>query len=266
MKKQITLAALGLLSLVGGSWLAAQQRELDLPARSSAPGALAEEFPSADAVSPARPAEDPAKPRRASSPSPQRSLSTTRPVQAARANTERYREDVAGFYVEEPTVRELNVADQRLWLPESRQRRLPEDMARMREFQDAIKELREADNDEDKLAARDRVTNLVSEQLETDLVNREKELAAIEQRAKELRKQLEERKTAKPELLKMLVMLIDNPQVGLGIPPEWMQMLMRGQPDRDRPAFPSTMPADTLFSAPRTPPSTPPQPPAPSRN
>lgn len=37
-----------------------------------------------------------------------------------------------------------------------------------------------------------------------------------------------------PISLDFLVMLIDNPQVGLGIPPEWMQMLMRGQADRNR--------------------------------
>ncbi len=55
------------------------------------------------------------------------------------------------------------------------------DAARMRAFQDAIRELREAENDAEKTAARDQVTKLVSEQLDADLENREKELAAIEQ-------------------------------------------------------------------------------------
>ncbi len=255
MKKQITLTLLGLLTMVGGSWLAAQQRE---SVRTTGRLTTAKQDEPAEANE-KRPAADPARARRpsASADATQRPIGS-RPAQETRPADERYREDAAVYPVEALEYREVAVAGQQLFQPilARTQRMNPEDAARMRAFQDAIKELRESESEDEKAAAREHVTKLVSEQLEVDLENREKELSAIEQRAKELRKQLEERKTAKPELLKMLVMLIDNPQVGLGIPPEWMQMLMRGQNDRfsinspfSRPMNPPEFPSAPLQPA-----------------
>ena len=238
MKKQITLTALGLLTLAGGSWLAAQQREPGLATRSDT--VARDENSSESEVTEARAGEEPAKARRPSATSPLRST-RNRPAQDVRGQFESYQvyqDEAARFADEARSIGEIRVTGPGQFAFGMPARMTPEDAARMRAFQDAIRELREAEDGEDKTAAREQVTKLVSEQLDADLENREKELAAIEQRAKELRKQLEERKTAKPELLKMLVMLIDNPQVGLGIPPEWMQMLMRGQPDRYRQGFP----------------------------
>lgn len=255
MKKQITFTALSLLTLVGGSWLAAQQRDSagDTRSRNATPDVSVQQDESGEEGAASETVTEKrfmgATRNGATIESTQRAT-RPRPAQDARGPAE-FREDEVRFpeearrfdearvFVEEPYVmfgaqgEHYNVARfNQLGFPQ--QRMTPDDAARMRAFQDAIRELREAENTEEKTFARERVTKLVSEQLDADLENREVELAAIEQRAKELRKQLDERKTAKPELLKMLVMLIDNPQVGLGIPPEWMQMLMRGQPERYR--------------------------------
>jgi hypothetical protein len=228
MKKQISLMALGLFTLVGGSWLAAQQRDAVRTTRTD----RSDEVSAPAAASDSRRAEAPTKARRPTA------AAAARPAQEARRAVDQFHPEVARF-PEAGSPAEVRAFDE--WQIAGPQvvfgmqpRMTPEDAARMRAFQDAIKELRGAEDEAEKATARERVAKLVSEQLDADLDSREKELTAIEQRAKELRKQLEERKTAKPELLKMLVMLIDNPQVGLGIPPEWMQMLMRGQPDRHR--------------------------------
>ena len=224
MTKQICLTALGLLTLVGGSWLAAQTSDPTLIPQDNVPASTAGD------VSQTRPAQLPLARRPSEATSGQRSTSRA----GARLAQDSYRQDAQRYLEDARAFSEVRVAGQPIIFPGSQQRMNPEDAARMRAFQEAIRELRQSENDENREAARGLVSKLVSEQLDADLANREKELAAIEQRAKELRKQLEERKTAKPELLKMLVMLIDNPQVGLGIPPEWMQLLMRGQTDRNR--------------------------------
>ncbi len=257
MKKQVTLTALGLLTVVGGSWLVAQQSDPVRETRTTREtrelttlGGLVTDDDVSEtprAQDPTNPAQVPMKARRPSAASSPRASARPRQEQDARAIEDLYRQE-ARNYAEGATAFEgfravAGSGGQQfvvpgMPIPGMPMRMNPEDAARMRAFQDAIRALREAENAEDKSAAREQVTKLVSEQLEVDLGNREKELAAIEQRAKELRKQLDERKTAKPELLKMLVMLIDNPQVGLGIPPEWMHMLMRGQPNQNRQGYP----------------------------
>lgn len=224
MTKQICLTALGLLTLVGGSWLVAQTSDPALIPQDNVPASTPGDLSQTSAAQP------PLARRPSEAASGQRSTNRT----GARLAQDSYRQDAQRYLEDARAYGEVRVAGQPIIFPGNQQRMNPEDAARMRAFQEAIRELRTSENDDDKAAARGLVTKLVSEQLDADLANREKELAAIEQRAKELRKQLEERKTAKPELLKMLVMLIDNPQVGLGIPPEWMQMLMRGQADRNR--------------------------------
>jgi len=261
MKKQITIVALGLLTLAGGSWLAAQQRDSVRTTRSSDFGSPNSPAPADDLVREARPEEEPAKDSSGTPFGSQRpGENATRqpgrpqPAQGARGTRDFYHEDVARYPEEVRRIDEGRAFGQGSTFPGMQQRMTPEDAARMRAFQDAIKELREADNSDEKADARERVTKLVSEQLEVDLDNREKELAAIGQRAKELRKQLDERKAAKPELLKMLAMLTDNPQVGLGIPPEWMQMLMRGQQERYRQGFPINGPFGTSGMYPPAPP------------
>ena len=279
MKKQLTLAFLSALTFAGGTWLAAQQDE---PARDSARKARSEvaespAFPPAASDVPA--AVDTTKPQQNT-----RTRANTRTLFGAKPSDKSEPSPAEGpesqafdsGYLRYPAgVMPLNAQGfgpasvfLDTGMPREMRRMSPEEAARMRAFQDAIRELRSALNDEEKAAAREEVTKLVNEQLDADLANRESELAAIEQRAKELRKQLEERKTAKPELLKMLVMLIDNPQVGLGIPPEWMQMLMRGQsgPRQENQFFMGQtrdsryMFNEQAFPQPPTPPSSPTRP------
>ncbi len=234
MKKHITLAILSGISLVGGSWLAAQQDVSERPSRPQDGVTSTSPLASPGALQPARGTQVTKTERAASE--------VRGPANAARYE-KLFSENPAISTIQEVQAREVPIygAVPGMSVPFAVSREVvrmsPEDAARMRAFQDAIRELRGAENDDDKAAAREVVTKLVSEQLDSDLASREKELVAIEQRALELRKQLDERKTAKPELLKMLVMLIDNPQVGLGIPPEWMQMLMRGQPNSQREYF-----------------------------
>jgi len=253
MKKYFTLAILSALTLAGGSWLAAQQDE---PARKSRydDGALPTiSRDGRDDSAVARPAEVARDTGSKNGSHPVYDNARASSRQATGLNVQNLptyqpgfnnnygggygnygggygagpmppMHTAAGTFPTPPQIAGIHVTV----------RMSPEEAARMRAFQDAIGELRSAENDEEKSTARALVAKLVGEQLDADLESREKELAAIEQRSKELRKQLDERKTAKPELLKMLVMLIDNPQVGLGIPPEWMQMLMRGQPSSNQ--------------------------------
>ena len=252
MNKNIKLAVLSSLTLLGGSWVAAQQEE---PARRATVEDEAPRATSPDQAAgvAARAAEAP----RASAGNP-RPQNFNRSLREGRSPNPDAGWASTGVAISDSMLAQVHEVHR--MSPMS-----PEEAARMRAFQDAIRELRTAKSEDDKAAARKEVTDLVSEQLDADLENREKELAAIEQRAKELRKQLDERKTAKPELLKMLVMLIDNPQVGLGIPPEWMQMLMRGQsaPNRTFQAFGFASPDTINFSTTQDRPAAfPPAPPA----
>jgi hypothetical protein len=235
MKKQITLTILSLITLAGGSWLAAQQREA---LRTTSPNSSRYEdlLPGALPAASAGPIDLADPERQAAQPPIRRATASARTMNpAARALPANVKAEGGppDYYTQQVFGVQASMPGQfgmpGVTYPQPT-RMTPEDAARMRAFQEAIRALRSAESDEDKTAAREEVTELVSEQLDSDLANREEELDAIERRAKELRKQLDERKSAKPEMLKMLVMLIDNPQVGLGIPQEWMQMLMRGQP------------------------------------
>ncbi len=77
------------------------------------------------------------------------------------------------------------------------------------------------------------------------MAEREKRLNELEAKAKQLRDQLQQRKQTKAEIQKMLVMLIENPQGGLGLPASWMNAI--NQPIY---SFPST----TVEATPPTPP------------
>ena len=261
MNKNIKLAVLSALTLAGGSWVAAQQDE---PARRASSDDERSQVKSAAQASEDADTQEvrPAEPPRASA-GARTIRSTNRAQQDYRfpsGSPDRKMQEK--FNAISPAFSGQRIDISTLARTHEMHRMSPEDAARMRAFQDAIRELRGSKDDESKAAAREEVTRLVSEQLDADLENRESELAAIEQRAKELRKQLDERKTAKPELLKMLVMLVDNPQVGLGIPPEWMQMLMRGQPNNNQFQAFGVSP-DLFFNSTNSPPEFPPNPPSP---
>lgn len=92
-------------------------------------------------------------------------------------------------------------------------------------FRQAIRALHAAKTNEEKAEVREKLNELVSKQLDEDFVEREKRLSELEAKTKQLREQLQERRQTKAEIQKMLVMLIENPQGGLGLPPAWMNVI-----------------------------------------
>ncbi len=106
----------------------------------------------------------------------------------------------------------------------------PEDIKKANDFAKAIEQLRKAKTETEKEESRKVINDMVSEQLDRDLAEREKRLAEIEAKAKELREQLTARKQSKAEIQKMLVLLIENPQGGLGLPPAWMNQINNSYP------------------------------------
>lgn len=107
-----------------------------------------------------------------------------------------------------------------------------ENPANTKEFRDAIQALRDAKTEEDKTEAREKLNSIVSKQLDEDFTEREKRLAELEAKTKQLRDQLQQRKQSKSEIQKMLVMLIENPQGGLGLPQSWLNVI-------NQPAYPT---------------------------
>ena len=110
--------------------------------------------------------------------------------------------------------------------PDGRQRTMTdEEMQSAQEFRQTVEALRKAKTDEEKADVRAKLNDLVGKQIDQDLSEREKRLAELEAKAKQLREQLQQRKQSKADIQKMLVMLIENPQGGLGLPPAWMDAI-----------------------------------------
>lgn len=118
--------------------------------------------------------------------------------------------------------------------------RMKEEQAQAFEFQKAVTALREADTDEKRVEAKEKLTALVSAQLDRDLDTREKALVEIEKKAKMMRDQIEQQRTMKSERVKLLTMLIENPQGGLGVPAEWLQSVNNNRWPSGYSQYPST--------------------------
>ena len=104
-----------------------------------------------------------------------------------------------------------------------------EEQLRLQAFQQAVSELRaKHESPEEREQARSVLRGLVVEQMERDLTNREEQLAEIESQAKQLRDQLEQRKAAKDEFLKLIMMMVEHPSSGIGLPSEWMSSIGPG--------------------------------------
>lgn len=133
-----------------------------------------------------------------------------------------------------------------------------EEQQQAKEFRDTLAQLRSAGTAEEKDAARERLSTIVSAQLERDFQDRERKLVEIETRAKMLRDQLEQRRTSKAEIQKMLMLMIENPETGLGLPPAWMSMLSQPlpapMPVYSNPSYPSN-PSSAAPAYPSQPPS-----------
>lgn len=89
---------------------------------------------------------------------------------------------------------------------------------RNRKLRDALKSLRTAKTVEAKTKAKEAVTKLLKEQFDADLKQREKEIANIEARIRQLRSVLEKRRTARDEIIQLQLKVIVNEAEGLGFP------------------------------------------------
>lgn len=78
--------------------------------------------------------------------------------------------------------------------------------------------LKKAENEAARKVATDVIQQCLVKQFEQDLVQREKELTAVEERLKTLRQQLEKRKQAKDEIITLRLKTIINNAEGLGFP------------------------------------------------
>jgi hypothetical protein len=101
-----------------------------------------------------------------------------------------------------------------------------EEIEETQQLQQLLQKIRSGTQaDEGESDYRDELMRLLGKQLDRDLATREERLKEIEQRAAELRTQLEARRKNKEQMLEILMMLAENPSAGLGIPPQWMQAL-----------------------------------------
>ncbi len=123
-----------------------------------------------------------------------------------------------------------------------------EEQKRLHTFREAVQAMREKhDSPEEKEKAKAALETLVIEQMDRDLETREKQLAEIEAQAKQLREQLDQRKAAKPEFVKLIMMMIETPAAGIGLPSEWMNSIgpalqpsvSRALPSRSSESLPS---------------------------
>ncbi len=100
-----------------------------------------------------------------------------------------------------------------------------EDYEKAVEFGRTLESLRKAKTDEERADIRAKLNEIVGEQLDNDIAQREQRITEIETRAKELRDQLQQRKQSKAEIQKLVMMLIENPQGGLGLPSSFMNLI-----------------------------------------
>lgn len=89
---------------------------------------------------------------------------------------------------------------------------------RNRKLRSALQSLRTAKTAEAKAKAKDAVSNLLKEQFDADLKQREKEIANVEARIQQLRDILDKRRTARDEIIQLQLKVIVNEAEGLGFP------------------------------------------------
>ncbi len=110
-----------------------------------------------------------------------------------------------------------------------------EEAEEAKRFRALVQRLRQGGEAEDADEVRQKLRDILSAQLERDLERREAILKRIEQRAEQLRKQLQTRRENTEQTLTMLLMLVENPTAGLGIPDYWMRSLLTPQPSTSDP-------------------------------
>lgn len=94
----------------------------------------------------------------------------------------------------------------------------PEELEEYEGFQNAMQALKNAKDDAEKKKASDTVREHLIKQLDRDLVQREQELAEVEERVKQLKQQLAKRKASKDDIVTLRLKTIINNVEGLGFP------------------------------------------------
>lgn len=126
-----------------------------------------------------------------------------------------------------------------------------QEMAKARAFQSLVLQFRTNKDAQQTEVLRDKLREIIEMQLEQDLEDRETRLREIEDRAKQLRSQLDTRRESKEETVKLLMMLVENPTAGFGLPNQWLQSLVSPiQPNpyrSSRPAQSSRFPHNNSF-------------------
>jgi hypothetical protein len=80
----------------------------------------------------------------------------------------------------------------------------------------AVEAIRNADNEDEKSKAEDKLTKLLRQYFDEDMQHRQEELARIEARTKKLRELLELRRTKKGEIIELQIKVFLNEAEGLG--------------------------------------------------
>ena len=94
----------------------------------------------------------------------------------------------------------------------------PEELAQFQAFQEAMQALKDAKDDGAKKKASDAIRLELQRQWERDTVQREQELATVEERVKSLREQLDKRKAKWEDIISLRLKTIINNAEGLGFP------------------------------------------------
>ena len=92
------------------------------------------------------------------------------------------------------------------------------------ELQQLLNKMRTSDESK-KTEIREKLKVIISEQIDRDIELRKKKLAAIEEKIELLKQQLETRTKNKEQTIQMLMMFAENPDLGLGIPASWLDMM-----------------------------------------
>ena len=115
-----------------------------------------------------------------------------------------------------------------------------EELELSRKLQATVHSLKTGKDEAARKAAADVIQQQLTTQFESDLKQREKELAEVEQRVKTLREQLDKRKAAQAEIINLRLQTLVNEANGLGFPDEGFRANAQGDPeqvfgDLDRP-------------------------------
>ncbi|GAB5403012.1 MAG: hypothetical protein Aurels2KO_12430 [Aureliella sp.] len=88
------------------------------------------------------------------------------------------------------------------------------------------KTLRTSNDEGKREEARAKLGKLLKFQLNKDLLKRQSQLDAAEKKLAKLREQLESRKNNQAKVAEVLLLMIENPEAGVGIPRQWLQSIM----------------------------------------